>query len=317
MDWFQNARFRDKRRRGVPFLVPPAAAKGDDEAKALVKQAGELENIQKAVSDAASVGAPLWVSYIGLMFYICIAVGAVTHKDLLLENPVELPFLSIKLPLKAFFILAPIIFVIVHAYVLAHFAMLADKAKAFHRELQAKLPDAASGDLHEARERLRRQLPINIFVQFLAGPSYIRGGLFSLLLWAVAWVTLVAGPIATLLLLQLQFLPYHDTRVTWVHRGALIFDLLVVIWPLWMWILGARENGDAAPSFFMWVWGLFLMAARYVFAWPLTAAILVFSVLIATFPGEWKEIPFSYVVAVARDAPAACRGESDPLSAKD
>ena len=50
--------------------------------------------------------------------------------------------------------------------------------------------DTANG--HMIREGLRRQLPINLFVQFLAGPEDIREGPFSILLWATAWTTLVA-----------------------------------------------------------------------------------------------------------------------------
>jgi hypothetical protein len=56
----------------IPNDVPQLAAKADD-----------LEAIKKAVEDAAAVGAPLWLSYLFLLFYIGIAVGAVTHIDLL------------------------------------------------------------------------------------------------------------------------------------------------------------------------------------------------------------------------------------------
>jgi hypothetical protein len=109
----------------------------------------------------------LWLSYLFVLFYIGIAAGAVTHKDLLLENPVKLPFLNVELPLVAFFVLAPII--VSHAYTLMHFVMLAAKVGAFDKELRAQL-----GDAPETREGLRRQLPSNIFVQFLAGPGDIR-----------------------------------------------------------------------------------------------------------------------------------------------
>jgi hypothetical protein len=47
-----------------------------------------------------------------VLFYIGIAAGAVTHKDLLLANAVKLPFLGVELPLVAFFFLAPILFIV-------------------------------------------------------------------------------------------------------------------------------------------------------------------------------------------------------------
>jgi hypothetical protein len=123
-------RAKDFAGRARPRLSDKISA---EELAAIKKKADDLDAIQKSVSDAAAVGAPLWLSYIFLLFYVAIATGGVTHTQLLLESPVDLPFLNIKLPLKAFFVLAPILFLIVHAYVLAHFAMLSDKAKAFPR----------------------------------------------------------------------------------------------------------------------------------------------------------------------------------------
>ena len=124
--------------------------------------------------------------------YFAIAAGAVTHRDLLLESPVKLPFLNVELPLKAFFILGPLVFLVVHAYVLLHFLLLAGKVGAFHAELQKQVPE------DEKRAQLRRQLPSNIFVQFLAGPREVRNGIVGFLLKSVAWISLVAGPIALL-----------------------------------------------------------------------------------------------------------------------
>jgi uncharacterized protein YjbI with pentapeptide repeats len=280
----------------------------------MAAKANDLEAIKKAVEDAASVGAPLWLSYLFLLFYVALAASGVKHADLLLENPVELPFLNIKLPLIAFFVIAPILFVIVHAYVMAHFALLSDKAKLFHTELKRQEKS------HSVREGLRRQLPINLFAQFLAGPVEIREGLFSVLLWAVAWISLVAGPLLVLLLLHVQFLPYHDSRVSWVHRGALIFDL-VIIWWLWMKILSGRsgpDSGEQAPvGRWAKLWNSVLWWSRNIVAWPLTGLIVAFSVLVATFPGEWRQWPYSLVPALGPWATAATEaifGKVDPLN---
>ena len=120
-----------------------------------------------------------------------------THVDLLLERPVELPFLNVRLPMKAFFIIAPFLFLVSHAYTMAHFALLADKAKRFHLQLKKKI-DGACEKTHDIREGIRLQLPINLFVQFLAGPEDIREGPFSILLWATAWATVVACRRSTL-----------------------------------------------------------------------------------------------------------------------
>jgi hypothetical protein len=189
-------------------------------------KATDLDALRTAVVDAAGVGYGLWFSYLFALLYFAIAAGAVTHRDLLLEAPVKLPFLNVELPLKAFFILGPVVFLVVHAYVLLHFVLLAGKVGAFHSELQRQIPE------DEKRAQLRRQLPSNIFVQFLAGPREVREGIVGFLLKSVAAISLVAGPIALLLLFELQFLPYHNAWITWWQRIAILLDL-VLLWLLW------------------------------------------------------------------------------------
>ncbi|HMF07040.1 MAG TPA: hypothetical protein VKE72_08535, partial [Methylocella sp.] len=235
------------------------------------KQAHDLDAVRKAVDDAASVGAGLWLSYLFVLFYIGIAAGAVTHKDLLLENPVKLPFLNVELPLVAFFFLAPILFIVSHAYTLMHFVMLAAKVGAFDKELRAQL-----GNAPETREGLRRQLPSNIFVQFLAGPGDIRNGGLGWLLKATAWITLVIGPILLLLLIQVQFLPYHLEWVTWVQRFAILVDV-ILLWALWPAVLNGRSE-IKWPR--LWRHPVVTLTSLVPIGLAFTAA---------TFPGEWLD----------------------------
>ena len=243
--------------------LPPIAAKADD-----------LEAIRKAVDDAASVGGGLWLSYLFVLFYLGVAAGAVTHADLFLENPVKLPFLNVELPLLAFFVLAPILFVIVHAYTLVHLVMLAEKAKRYHRALH----DPQRNITEAARENMQWQLPSNIFIQFLAGPRDLRAGAFGWLLRAIARTTLVIAPILLLLLMQVQFLPFHSLFITWTQRIVLVVDLLL-IWKLWGRILAGRDADSG--SFSSWPLGAIGLAFGY--------AAFVFSWLIATFPGEGQD----------------------------
>ena len=272
---------------------PPATALGPDATAPdptgkFAKQAGDLDAIRKSVEDAAAVSAGIWLSYLFVLLYIGIAAGAVTHKDLLLENPVKLPFLSdVPLPLVAFFVLAPIVFIVSHAYTLVHFVMLGAKAGVFHDELFKQLPDAP-----DAREALRRQLPSNIFVQFLAGPRDIREGGLGLILKAIAWSSLVVGPVLLFLLIQVQFLPYHLEWVTWVQRLAVFADvfLLSLLWPA---VLDGQSK-IAWPR--VWRHKVFTVVSLV----PIWLAFIT-----ATFPGElidewigpWEIIPQNRVTA--------------------
>jgi hypothetical protein len=192
---------RTGRRRSPPAAAPAPQLAPD--ATKFAAKAKNLEDLRTAVVDAAGVGAGLWFSYLFVLLYLLIAVGSVTHRDLLYASPVKLPFLNVDLPLIGFFVLGPLLFLIVHAYVLLHLVLLAGKVGAFHAELEAQVAD------HGTRARLRRQLPSNIFVQFLAGPREVRTGILGFMLRLIAQISLVAGPLALLVFFQLQFLPYH------------------------------------------------------------------------------------------------------------
>ena len=219
----------DHRGRFLRRARPPSDAQADANAStagAFAAKAKDLGALREAVIDAAGVGAGLWLSYLFLFFYLFIAVAAVTHRDLLFENPVKLPFLNVELPLLGFFVLGPLLFLVLYAYVLLHFAMLADKVGVFDAELRAQIGN------DDIRARLRRQLPSNIFVQYLAGPHEVRTGVMGLMLRLIALISLVLFPIALLVFFQLQFLPYHHQPITWWHRIAVLLGILL-LWMFW------------------------------------------------------------------------------------
>ena len=109
---------------GVPKLpVPTGPGSSPSNADAFAAKATDLQTLRDAVVDAATVSGTLWISYLGVFFYLAIAAGGVTHRDLFLENPVKLPFLNVDLPLIGFFVLGPLLFLIVHAYTLLHFGV--------------------------------------------------------------------------------------------------------------------------------------------------------------------------------------------------
>jgi hypothetical protein len=245
-----------------------------DAATAYAAKAKDLEALRDAVVDAASVGAGLWLSYLFVLLYLAIAVGSVTHRDLLLESPVKLPFLNVDLPLVGFFVLGPLLFVIVHAYVLLHFALLGGKVGAFDVELRVQITE------DDVRSRLRRQLPSNIFVQFLAGPRDVRTGVIGILLQLIAWISLVLGPLALLVFFQLQFLPYHHEAITWWQRVAIVVDL-VLLWIMWPSVARGETTWLSRYDFRRGAVATVVLASLAV---SLALVLLVFEV--ATFPGE-------------------------------
>jgi len=239
-------------------------------AAAFSAKAKDLGAFRDAVVEGAGVSAGLWLSYLLVLFYLAISAGGVTHRDLLLENPLKLPILYVDVPLVGFFVLGPALFLIIHCYVLLHFALLASKVGTLHAELQTQIPD------ERTRALLRGQLPSNIFVQFLAGPREVRTGIMGFMLRLVAQISLVAAPLALLICFQLQFLPYHSEPVVWWHRIAVLADL-ALLWLFWPSLARGKTT---------WVTLRDLMVGKVAAASIASLALIVFVFGIATFPGE-------------------------------
>jgi hypothetical protein len=251
----------------------------------------DVEALEKSLNDSATRVSTIWVSFLIFSLYLLTAATTVTHRQLFLAEPVKLPVLNIDLPLWGFFWLAPILFVIFHAYVLIQLILLARTAAAYDAAV-AKLIEQDNLSL-EANTSLRQRLANTLFAQILAGSPREREGWFGSLLKAMAWITLVISPILILLTFQFMFLPYHSHLATWTHRLLILLEIAVAFtlwplvlnpqrdfqWPNWRW-----RSGEMAVH----VTGLFRSSERWQQAAPLATTMLfiLLSLSLATFPGE-------------------------------
>jgi uncharacterized protein YjbI with pentapeptide repeats len=258
----------------------------------------DVEALEKSLNDSATRVSTIWVSFLIFALYLLTAATTVTHRQLFLAEPVKLPVLNIDLPLWGFFFLAPILFVIFHAYVLIQLILLARTAAAYDAAV-AKF--AEQDNLSpEANASLRQRLANTLFAQILAGSPREREGWFGSLLKAMAWITLVVAPILILLTFQFKFLPYHSHGVTWTHRLLILLEFVVAfqLWPLVLnpqrdfqrlkWRRRIRQIAVGAK-------GLFRSSGRprakqglRPRALPMAATMLFIflSLSLATFPGE-------------------------------
>jgi uncharacterized protein YjbI with pentapeptide repeats len=255
----------------------------------------DVEALESAVNDSATRVSTIWISFLIFSLYLLIASTTVTQRQLLLAEPVKLPILNIDLPLWGFFFLAPILFVILHAYVLLQVVLLGRTAAAYNAAL------ARVGLSPEENVSLRQRLANTLFAQIFAGSPREREGWLGWLLKAMAWITLAIAPILILLAFQFSFLAYHSHIATWTHRLLILFELaaLFLIWPL---ALDAQKDfkwpqiGTGLKRTAALAWLLFGWKERQRDEWPwhrqqvapLATCLLfiIVSFLIATFPGE-------------------------------
>jgi uncharacterized protein YjbI with pentapeptide repeats len=259
----------------------------------------DVEALEKSLNDSATRVSTIWVSFLIFSLYLLTAATTVTHRQLFLAEPVKLPVLNIDLPLWGFFWLAPILFVVFHAYVLIQLILLARTAAAYDAAV-AKLVEQDNLS-PEANASLRQRLANTLFAQILAGSPREREGWFGSLLKAMAWITLVIAPILILLTFQFIFLPYHSHLATWTHRLLILLELVVAfkVWPLVLnpqrdfqwpaWRLRINRRVIGGTSLFRSSEGWLRVKQDLPRLTRLMAAITLFislSLSLATFPGE-------------------------------
>jgi hypothetical protein len=195
----------------------------------------DIAALERSLNDSATRVSTIWVSYLVFALYLLIATGTATHRQLFLEEPLKLPALNIDLPLFWFFVLAPILFVLLHLYVLLQVLLLGHTAAAYNEIVDKAISSAPENAL------MRQRLANTLFAQIFAGSPRERGGWLGWLLRAMAWITLALAPIYTILAFQIVFLPYHSHLATWTHRLLLLIELAVafLLWPL---ALDARKD---------------------------------------------------------------------------
>ncbi len=119
----------------------------------------EAEALAAALNHSAERVQTLWFKFLTFMFALAVAIGTTTHRMLFLESPLKLPqvlsITDIPLLLLAFYILAPIIFVVFHFYMLLNLVLLARTAKSFEDALQSAVPNDEN---EKARENFRMRI---------------------------------------------------------------------------------------------------------------------------------------------------------------
>ncbi len=198
----------------------------------------ELDALLAALNASAGRLQTLWFSFLGLTLYLAITALTTTHRMLLLGEDQTLPILNMKVPLLPFYVIAPLFYVVIHFYVLMMLVLLARTTVPFEEQLLKAFPGAA------ASERYRARAENALFLQLLIGPKQERDGANGFLLAVVGLVTLAMAPIATLIVLQMAFLPYHSFGITWEHRALVGIDFCLV---MMLWASYRSERGVIRP----------------------------------------------------------------------
>jgi uncharacterized protein YjbI with pentapeptide repeats len=236
------------------------------------EEANELLDEANGASDPARNA---WLAFLALLTYLLVTLASVSHKNLLLNSPVQLPVVNVDIPLFSFFQYAPALLLLVYLSLLIQHVILARKFREFTEAIAAYERETQCE--HPARELVHSY----VVSQILAGPkpNPIRAGLMRLMVF----VTFALLPIGTLLYFQVKFLPYHEVWITYWHRIAVLFGLamLFVALPLIHLKLRKREV-KVGPQAEAWRASPYGITIGAVFA----TLVIGFSWLVATVPEE-------------------------------
>jgi hypothetical protein len=254
-----------------------------------------IAELIRDTNESAAAARTGWVFWMALLGFFVVALAGVTHKDLLLATPVDLPLLQVSIPQGSLFLFGPAILVLVHLNLLMQHVTLARKLGEVHDRLSRH-----EGPHYHRQHRLRSLVHSYPLAQAIAGPW--RSPVYAFFLHAVTWTTLVLLPLLVLLNFQLTYLAQHDVTTTAWHRIYVLADIVLLV--LLGTLLMVPDRGFRAAfthGVTAYPWSMIGSgAAAFLAAFT--------SLLVATIPDEGLD----RLTTAIWPADVATRGASDP-----
>jgi len=191
-----------------------------------------VEDLRKAVDDSVQQLRAATFTLVSAALYLFVAGLGTSHLDLLVGRMVKLPIFEVEVSLRWFYVLAPLVLLVLHFTVLNLCGLVAQRL----RELQNELRRSAAPQLDQ-KFILGLLYPYPL-VERLAHPP--DKPVIRFLLNFSIYIPTVIMPILVLLWLELRFLPYQSLRITSLHALYVVLDLIM------LWILWARVFRKAA-----------------------------------------------------------------------
>lgn len=191
------------------------------------KKKEQATKLLEALNTSSAQNRNLQLGFITFLFYIAITALQTNHAMLLKNSDVKLPVLNIDIPLFSFYLIAPMLVVILHLDFLLNI-----------REHMRKLDTwvTVSKDIN-ADKRVKAEF---VFPFLFNHERLYKNEILSFLPRLFNLATAYFLPIITLILVQYKFLPYHSLRMTIMHSVLIAIDVGCLL-RLWAQIKG----GDA------------------------------------------------------------------------
>jgi uncharacterized protein YjbI with pentapeptide repeats len=188
-----------------------------------------LQLLKGAVDEANGRLRTALFTFVSAGLYLAVTAAATTDRDLLLGRLYNLPIFNVALPILGFYLLAPVVYAILHATLLAQISSLARRTAELAAALAVPVEGAAGGvPRADLRLILRLAIPVAADDEDEARGARARHlGTLSMLVAAVA--ALAVLPLAVLVLLHWKFLAFQDGLISAAHAALIVLDALAVL----------------------------------------------------------------------------------------
>ena len=217
-----------------------------------------------SVNETARIARTSLLLFLVVALYLLIIVGTTTDLMLLRGEIVALPLMEVGVPVVAFYIVAPLIFLLLHSNLLLRLRQLTETIK------QWKANSKGLKDNHSSLV-----FPLDFARLLLDGkPRWaLYGGFYSII---------VLLPIVVLLALQMSFLAYQSSGITFWHQLIVTFDLML-LFSFVCFVIGTREGRKVERNYVLKM--LFQMRGTVFSA----GLVLILAWTIAVVPNGWQE----------------------------
>ena len=183
-----------------------------------------IRELLQAANDSARLFRTVFVSFVIVALYLLVIALSADDELLFRDGSLQAPIVNVSVRTSHYFIAAPWLLLLLHFNLLIQAIFLANKIADYERAVRSSRP----GRLPQ-NEMLRLTYPIPITRMSGSEPA----ALHPLVLWLFVCVTLVLLPVVCLGVIQTQFLDYQSLGITLMHSGALVLDLVLILylWP--------------------------------------------------------------------------------------
>ena len=172
------------------------------------------EKLLDSVNETAKLARTSLLFFLGVASYLLLIVVTITNPMLLPEGSiiVMLPLMEVGIPVVAFYIVAPLIFLLLHSNLLLRLCQLTETIK------QWKANSNSKGQKYDYSSLV---FPLNFARLLLDGK--LRWALCAMVI-----IQIFILPIIVLLALQMSFLAYQSSGITLWHQLVVTADLVLL-----------------------------------------------------------------------------------------